>query len=244
MICETNDTIILSLDTSSKNCSISIAGENKIISEYNFISDNKLSSLLIPALEFVMKTAKLELRDIDVFGVGIGPGLFTGIRVGLSTLKGLIFGKKVPVIPVITFKAIAYKFYKVKSLLIPLIQAKRDEVYMAGYTFANGSLKEIIAPDLIHIKQLKTKLLNLNDFCFIGDGVDIYNNFLKDNFQNSKILNRSSFLATEMCRIAFQEYQNQNFILDPKKIKPFYLRKPDAETSFECSQDKNSRSPQ
>lgn len=208
------------------------------------MSDNKLSSLLIPALEYVMKTSKLELSDIDVFGVGIGPGLFTGIRVGLSTLKGLIFGRKVPVVPVITFKAIAYKFRKIQSLLIPLIQAKRDEVYMAGYAFANGSLKEIIAPDLIHINKLKTKLQDQNDFCFIGNGSDIINNFLSDNFQNSKILNRSSFLATEICRIAFQEYQNRNFISDPKKIKPFYLQKPDAETSFEYSQDKNSKSPQ
>jgi tRNA threonylcarbamoyladenosine biosynthesis protein TsaB len=239
---EVNDTTILSLDTSSRNCSISILCGNKIITEYNFISNNELASLIIPAIEFVMKSAKLDLDDIDVFGVGIGPGVFTGIRIGLSTLKGLIFGKRMPIVPVITLKAIAYKFRKVQSGLISLIPAKRNEVYMAGYISNDGILKEIIAPDLIPIKYLETKLKGLDDFCFIGDGTDIYEKFVKDNFQKCKILRRSLFLATEICQIARQEYMNQNYILDLKKIKPFYLQNPDAETNIEKTQNKNRKS--
>jgi tRNA threonylcarbamoyladenosine biosynthesis protein TsaB len=241
MKCETNDTIILSLDTSSKHCSIAISFNNKIISEYNFMSDNKLSSVLIPALEFVMKAAEVELRDINVFGVGIGPGAFTGIRIGLSTLKGLIFGKEVSVVPVVTLKAMACKFQKVQSVLIPLIQAKRNEVYMAGYSSENGSLKEIIAPDLTHINKLKTRLHLLKDFCFVGNGAAIFNDFLKNTFQNCRILNRSSFLATEICQIALLEYRNRNIISNLNEIKPFYLRKPDAESPIKDRQNKDTK---
>ncbi len=241
---EANDINILSLDTSSKNSSISIARGTEIITEYNFVSDNQLSSMLIPAIEFVLNTAKLKLTDIDVFGVGIGPGVFTGIRIGLSTLKGLIYGKKTPVLPVITLKAIAYKYNQANTLLIPLINAKRDEVFIGGYEFTNGSLKEIIAPDLIHISDLKPKLKNFNHFRFIGDGVDIFKEYLKEDFPNSKLIFRSSFLATEICRISLQEYLAQNYNMDLKTIKPFYMRKPDAETKIERNQDKNSKNPQ
>jgi tRNA threonylcarbamoyladenosine biosynthesis protein TsaB len=234
-----NETI-LSLDTSSKYGSISISKGEEILSEYNFNTDNKLSTILIPGIEFVLKTVNLDLEAITAFGLGIGPGSFTGIRVGLATLKGLLFGNKKPVIPVSSLEALAYKYHKTKSLLVPIIDAKRNEIYFAGYYFSADNIQEIIPPDLIRIEDIKAKLGGHSNFIFIGDGVNIYKDFLKENFKNSKLVFRSSFLASEICRIAYNRYLKKRFLTDIQEVKPFYIKKPDAEKT---PQPKNKKSP-
>jgi tRNA threonylcarbamoyladenosine biosynthesis protein TsaB len=176
---------ILSLDTTSKYSSIAISKNEKIEIEYNFITNDNLSSMLIPTIKFILETIKLNLNDIDIFGIAIGPGSFTGIRVGLSTLKGLLLKKKKPVVPVVTLKALAYKHIDSNFPIVPVIDAKKEEVYIAGY-----------------------------------------------NFKKSKILVRTPFVASEICKISHKEFISKNFVLDLQDLKPFYLRKPDAEQNY------------
>lgn len=221
-------TNVLSFDTTSGYASISISYGEQIIIEHNFITQNNLASTLVPAIEFVLNSVRLRISDIDVFGIGIGPGLFTGIRVGLSTLKGLIFKEMKPVVPVITLKALAYKSFDSNSTIISLIDAKRDEVYIAGYNFINNNVKEVIAPDCVHIHELKTILKEVQNFNFIGSGAEVYGKFIKKNLKKSKIFHRSPFLSSEICRIAFNEYKRKNYINDLKKLLPLYIRRPDA----------------
>ena len=236
-----NETI-LAFDTSSKYCSISISNGEEILSEYNFITDNKLSVILIPGIEFVLKTVNLDLKAIAAFGIGIGPGSFTGIRVGLATLKGLLFGNDKPIIPVLSLEALAYKYQKTKSLLIPIIDAKRNEIYMAGYHSFSNNIQEIIAPDLIRIEEIPAKLKGHSNLHFIGDGANIYKEYLHNNFKNSKLIYRSSFLASEMCRIANYRYLKRMAVTDIQYVKPFYIKKPDAE-KIHLQKNKNKKSP-
>jgi tRNA threonylcarbamoyladenosine biosynthesis protein TsaB len=76
--------IILSLDTSSRDASIAVLKDEDVLLEYNFSSQDNLSAMLVPSLEFILKALGLHMAQIDVFGVGIGPGLFTGIRIGID----------------------------------------------------------------------------------------------------------------------------------------------------------------
>lgn len=223
---------ILSLDTTSKFSSISISKGEKTQIEYNFTTNDNLSSMLIPTIKFLIETINLDLNDIDVFGIAIGPGSFTGIRVGLSTIKGLLFEKKKPVVPVVTLKALAYKHIDSNYPIIPVIDAKREEVYIAGYNFSNQSKTEIIPPQLINIKNFKTKLSPFSNLNFIGTGAEKYRDFIKTNFKKSKIKTRTFFIASEICKISYKEFFNKNFVLDLQDLKPFYLRKPDAEQNY------------
>lgn len=238
---ETGNLIILSLDTSSRNCSIAISKGKLILTEYNFVTGDKLSSVLIPALEFVLNTEKLDLDDIDLFGIGIGPGLFTGIRIGLSTLKGLLLGKNTPVVPVVTLKAIATKYNKSRSLIVPLIDARRGQIYLAGYRRIDNQMKEVMPPDLIQIDDLAVKLRDYSGYHFIGDGVDSYRDHLKRNFPKSKRIQRSSFLASEICKISHDAYLKGQTTANLAHLKPFYLKKPDAETHHQPSENQNSK---
>ena len=223
---------ILSLDTTSKFSSISISKGEKIQIEYNFITDDNLSSMLIPTIKFLLETINLDLNDIDVFGIAIGPGSFTGIRVGLSTIKVLLFEKKTPVVPVVTLKALAYKHIDSNYPIIPIIDAKREEIYIAGYNFSNQGKTEIISPQLINIKNFKTKLSPFSNLNFVGTGAEKYRDFIKANFKKGKIKTRTSFIASEICKMSYKEFTNKNFMLDLQDLKPFYLRKPDAVQNY------------
>lgn len=226
-------TPILSLDTTSKFASLSVSDGEEIIMEYNFATRDELSSTLIPSLNFLLKSAGLELKEIKAFGISIGPGLFTGLRVGLSTLKGLLMGTEKPVIPVVTLEALAYKRpAKDQRPVIPLIDARRNEVYAAAYSHWGKEMNEIQPPTLLHIEKLKDFLQDYDKYRFIGSGADVHKEFLKANFKGFKLADRSCFLASEICKIAFRRFQKKEYITDLQKLTPLYLRKPDAEVNF------------
>ncbi len=92
---------ILALDTTSRFSSIAVLRDDEIQLEYNFSSADNLSALLVPNLDFLLKSLKLDLERVDLLGVAVGPGLYTGIRIGLATIKGLLLGNDRPLVPVV-----------------------------------------------------------------------------------------------------------------------------------------------
>jgi tRNA threonylcarbamoyladenosine biosynthesis protein TsaB len=230
---------ILSLDTTSKSASISIAKGEEIQLEYNFATRDELSVSLIPSLEFVLNSAGLKLSDIDVFGIGVGPGLFTGIRVGLATLKGLLMAEPKPVVPVVTLEALAYKYIEPDFTTVSLIDARRNQVYMAAYHFSQDlmQMEQVIPPGLFSIHQLKERLGPLDYFNFIGSGAEVHKAFIKDNFKQSKLCQRSFFMASEICKITLHNYLKKEYITDLQQLHPIYIRKPDAEQNYTQSQN-------
>ena len=223
---------ILSLDTSSRDASIAVLKNEDVLLEYNFTSRDNLSAMLIPSLEFILKTLGLQMGQIDVFGVGIGPGLFTGIRVGMATLKGLAFAEKKPAVGVISLMALAYKFAGTKKNIMALIDAKKGEVYLGGYCFDNGEFVELVAPCLIKIADMIPLVAEFPDKIFVGSGAEKHMSFIKNNFSASRWLYRSNFLANEIGRITLKQFSRQQYLSDLQDLRPLYLRKPDAETNL------------
>ena len=225
--------LILSLDTTSKHCSISISRNEEILIEYNFIPKGELSANLIPALEFLLKSVDLQLDDINLFGIAVGPGLFTGIRVGMATLKGLLFNHDTPVVPVVTLEAMAYKYHNNTERIISLIDARREEVYLGGYEFKGDSFSPFISPQLIHNSEIDKYVDHSHRYYYVGSGASLYKSYLKDHFSNVKILQRSNFLASEICKLASIRFGQKEFVTDLQQLNPLYVRKPDAETNFQ-----------
>jgi len=224
---------LLSLDTSSHDASIAVLKDEDVLLEYNFTSQDNLSAMLIPSLEFVLKVLGLQIAQIDVFGIGIGPGLFTGIRIGMATLKGLAFSGRKPVVGVISLKALAYKFADTEKNIMSLVDAKKGEVYLGGYRFSNGELVELVPPCLLKIADIVPLVAKFPDKIFVGSGAEKHMDFLKNNFSECRRPYRSNFLANEIGMIALKQFRRQQYLSDLQDLLPFYLRKPDAETNLD-----------
>lgn len=233
----TGTPLILSLDTTSGHSSISISRGDEIEIEYNVTIQDTLSVSLIPSLEFVMNSKGLKPGDIDIYGITTGPGLFTGIRVGLSTLKGILFSLEKPVVPVLTLKAAAYKCLDITDItdgltIIPLLDARRNEVYMAAYHRRGNTLEEVIPPTLVHIDELPQAIDSIENPRFTGSGAGVHRQKIDEKFGTGKTIDRSPFLAPEVCKIAHGEFLAGNYIKDLRELLPVYIRKPDAEINF------------
>jgi tRNA threonylcarbamoyladenosine biosynthesis protein TsaB len=224
--------ILLSLDTSSRDASIAVLKEDEVLLECNFSSQDNLSAMLAPSLEFILKTLGLSMAHIDGFAVGIGPGLFTGIRVGLATVKGLAFASGKPIVGVVSLEALAYKFAGSRQNVVPLIDAQKGEVYLGGYSLAGGEAVERIAPCLLRIAAIVPLLADWPGTIFTGSGAERYKDFLKSSFSDCRWLYRSNFLANEIGKIALQRFRRHEYNQDAQALLPFYLRQPDAETNL------------
>jgi len=223
---------LLSLDTSSRDASIAVLKNEDVLLEYNFTSPDNLSVTLIPSLEFILKALGMKIAEIDVFGICTGPGLFTGIRIGMATLKGLAFSESKPVVAVTSLLALAYKFADTKKTVIALIDAKKNEVYLGGYRFENREPVELIPPCLLKIDAIVPLAAKFPEKIFIGSGADKHSEFLKKNFSYVRRQFRSNYLANEIGRIALQQFKRQHYLTDLQELFPFYLRKSDAETNL------------
>jgi tRNA threonylcarbamoyl adenosine modification protein YeaZ len=220
---------ILAIDTTSSQSSIAVLRDEEIVLEYNFSTGENLAGLLIPSMDFLLKSLKLRLDALDVFGVGVGPGLFTSIRIGLATMKGLLFGRRKPVVPVVTLQALAHKICEGKEAITALIDAGRKEVYAACYSWRNEECTTLIEPMLVAIGSLPQHVPPAKDMRFVGSGAETYRDFIKKHYPEAKLDFRSYFLASEIGRIAYAQFRQKRYLYDLQKLMPFYLRRPDAE---------------
>jgi len=229
--------LTFSIDTSSPNCSISVLDREKIMAEYNFISSAELSETLVSYIDHIFSSLKINIDDIGLIGVSTGPGLFTGIRVGLATLKGLFFNNPVPVVPVSSLEAIAAKLSHAGKTVVSILDARRGEVYYAAYSPGDEQLSRIIKPSLIKAEGLKEVLKEDKNIYFTGAGVSVCHDLLKEDFPESIIVKRSPFIASEIGHIALKEFESGNFIKGTDNLEPLYIRIPDAEKNFSAGKD-------
>jgi tRNA threonylcarbamoyladenosine biosynthesis protein TsaB len=221
---------LLCLDTTSGDASLAVRRDDEPLGEFNAAAAGGLAAVLVPALEFLLRSLAMTVADIDLFAAAVGPGLFTGIRVGLATLKGLDFAARKPVAAVGTLEALALKAADAAPLVIPLIDARRGEVYAAGYSLDHGELRERLAPCLLRLEAAVPLLEPLGDLAFVGSGAEVHAERLRRLFPRGRLLQRSRFLAGEVGRIAWRDYRAGRCLPDLQDLRPAYIRKPDAET--------------
>ncbi len=226
--------ILLALDTTSPDASIAVLRDGEIVLEYNFSSRDDLSAMMIPSLEFLLRSLGLKLDQVDLYAVALGPGLFTGIRVGLATLKGLNFSAGKPMVGVNALEALACKLAETRHTIVPMIDARKGEIYAAAYTPnplpAGGRMVERLHPCLLKVEEVAPLLSALADKVFTGSGAEIHRDRLRREFPGDRVWVRSNFLASEIGRIALASFQLRQFTTDPQDLRPVYIRRPDAET--------------
>lgn len=229
--------LIFSLDTTSPNSSIALLDGEKILAEYNFFSSGELSETLVSYIDSVFSSLKIGVGDIGLIGVSTGPGLFTGIRVGLATLKGIFFNRSVPVVPVSSLEAVAAKLAYTGDTIVPVLDARREEIYIASYQSSNEHLTCSVEPTLIKAEELKSVLKSEKNIYFTGAGIPVYSDLIMKDFPGSFVVSRSPFIAGEIGQIALLEFEAGNYLEGTDKLEPLYIRIPDAEKNFRKGKD-------
>ena len=136
--------IVLSIDSSSKVATAALLNDNEVLGEYVINNKREHSVLLMPMIENLLKDCNLTIDDIDGFVVSKGPGSFTGLRIGMATIKGLSFGSSKPYISISTLDALAYSLINFNGIICPIMDALRENVYTGFYKNNNGKLNNIL----------------------------------------------------------------------------------------------------
>jgi len=211
---------ILNIETATKNCSVSIAnnGETIALKELNsgkYSHAEKLHEFI----EEVISKSEIELSDLKAVAVSKGPGSYTGLRIGVSAAKGLCFALDIPLISVDTLKTLALSVSITEGCIIPLLDARRMEVYSSVFDSENKKIREvkaeIITEDSFHNFLTKQKVY------LVGDGVEKCKEVI--NHKNTTFIDGKLPSANEMSMLSFKKYKN-NDIEDVAYFEPFYLK--------------------
>ena len=131
---------ILGIDSSSPDCSVAILDNQKILSQRSGHRRSSFSDQLLPLVDEVLSSAGMELDDVDGFAIATGPGSFTGLRVGMSLIKGFILATEKPFVGVDTLEALAALVPLTDFAICPILDARKSEVYSALFSYKDGQL--------------------------------------------------------------------------------------------------------
>lgn len=132
---------IIGIDSSGLVASVAILEDNKLVAEYTVNNKKTHSQTLLPMLEEIVASSGLDMKEIDAIAIAAGPGSFTGLRIGSATAKGLGLVLKKPIVPVSTLEALAYNLYGTDSLVCPIMDARRNQVYTGIYEFSKKEVE-------------------------------------------------------------------------------------------------------
>jgi len=214
---------LLAIDTSTKNLSLAVAKAGKVVKFRNVKLNRPLSSSIMPSIKKILDSAGISLAKLDGFAIGLGPGSFTGLRVGLSTIKGLAFATDKPIIGISSLDVLAMNIEDNDVQICTLCDAKRNLVYACLYEKKDSILRKksdycLESIDEV-LKKIKGKVL------FIGDGVKLFRNDInKMKSINPKFVNGKFTLPQARCLIplALEKFQKGQRD-DAAKLVPLYL---------------------
>lgn len=219
--------LILQIETATTSCSVALARDGRVLG-FREVNERSVHAEVITLfVEELIATAKLQYRDIDAIAVSCGPGSYTGLRIGISTAKGLCFALDKPLIAIETLEAMANGVisrpgYNPDSdmLLCPMIDARRMEVYTAIYK-ATGENIKVTAAEIINENSFDDLLKN-NKILFFGDGAEKCRAVLSSN-PNAVFFTGFANSAIDLTQKAF-EMLNQKAFEDVAHFEPYYLK--------------------
>ncbi|MDU4937372.1 MAG: tRNA (adenosine(37)-N6)-threonylcarbamoyltransferase complex dimerization subunit type 1 TsaB [Clostridium sp.] len=226
--------IVLSIDSSSKVATVALLNDDTLLGEYVINDKREHSVLLMPMIENLLKDCELTINDIDGFVVSKGPGSFTGLRIGMATIKGLSFGANKPYISLSSLDGLAYSLSYFNGIICPIMDALRENVYTALYKNEDGEFKNIMEPTPMELPDLLEMLKEKNEeVIFTGDGLLKHKEYIKSNFPNAKFASNHVSLtrASSIGELGLNLLKEG--IKDDPNSAPVYLKKPQAERELE-----------
>ncbi|MCK5823807.1 MAG: tRNA (adenosine(37)-N6)-threonylcarbamoyltransferase complex dimerization subunit type 1 TsaB [Ichthyobacteriaceae bacterium] len=212
--------LILNLETATKNCSVSISENGKIISVKELNSSGfSHAEKLHPFIQDVLNKAELKLTDIDAVAISKGPGSYTGLRIGVSSAKGICYGNNIPLIAISTLDSMAYGQKNINSVLVPMLDARRMEVYAK---VLNNDLEEIRKTEAEIIDENSySEFLEKGEVTFFGDGAEKCKDIITSS--NAKFVDNIFPSAIDMAQLSENKFIAKDFE-NTAYFEPFYLK--------------------
>lgn len=222
---------ILALDSSSNAASVSITEDDFILGEFFINTKLTHSQTLVPMIDDVLTRVNIAINDIDLFAVSSGPGSFTGIRIGVSAIKGIAMALNKPCVGVSSLEAMAYNLKDVDSILCSCMDARCNQVYNAIFKVNETKVERIIEDRAISIDELNEELKRYKENVnIIGDGAVLCYNKLSEYFSNINVISENLRYqkASSVAQIAFNQFKKGSFV-KASELLPKYLRLPQAQ---------------
>jgi len=225
---------ILAVESSGMVAAVAVVREGRLIGEYFLDHEKTHSQHLMPLVEQLLAGLDMEIADIDIFAASKGPGSFTGLRIGLATVKGLAQTLDKPIIGVPTLDGLAYNLLSRQGLICPIMNARREQVYTSIYR-SNGKLLRLDEYMAIPVIELVQKLRAFDEpVMFNGDGVPAYWDIIKNEMGDKALMAPINLLtqrASSIACLALDMYKIEG-AQKYTEVVPFYLRKFQAEQKF------------
>lgn len=212
--------LILNIETTTTNCSVSLSkeGETLLLKE-DYDTNYSHAERLHTFIATILKEANVEGKDLDAIAVSKGPGSYTGLRIGVSAAKGLCFALDIPLIAVSTLEALAHQVKAESGVVIPMLDARRMEVFSAVFTSGYNLVRAIEAQILD--ADAFTSYLNNDKVYFIGNGVEKTKTLI--THKNAVFIEGKLPSASTMGAIAYAKYKKSD-TEDVAYFEPFYLK--------------------
>jgi len=235
------DMKILALDTSSSVATVAILEDDVIIGEYSCNNVQTHSQRIMPMIQSLLERVRLSATDMDAFSASIGPGSFTGLRIGVTTIKAMAFAAEKPVISVYTLDALACNLSMSKELICPIIDARSSRVFTAVYRFVNGKLERLTDYLGIHINELVDIIRPMEGgIVFLGDACNLHRDYFNLELGERVSIAPPNIALAKASSVAIlaRDAFLQGKIESCYDMVPFYLRKSQAEREKEKNEKK------
>jgi tRNA threonylcarbamoyladenosine biosynthesis protein TsaB len=221
--------LTLAFDTSSKTAAVALLQDDVIL--YDTIINVGLnhSEVLLPAIDQACLQTRIKIAEIDLFACTIGPGSFTGLRIGVSTLKGLVLGTGKPAVGISSLAALALNVSRSSKIICSVMDAGRGQVYIAYYLYnENGLIDQIGTDKVVNPREIIHN--PEQEIIFVGDGAIKYADILSNT--KTKEINIASvmqqYIRASSVGFLGREKYDRNELLNAENFVPIYLRSADA----------------
>jgi tRNA threonylcarbamoyladenosine biosynthesis protein TsaB len=226
--------IILGIETATQQVGCALGGIEGVLASFHSAKGRRHAETLTPAIEFLCKQARVDIKEVSVVAVDVGPGLFTGLRVGIAAAKAIAQALRVPMIGLSSLDLLAFPLRHCSRLVVPVIDARRGEVFTAMYRQVPGGLQRVEPYRLTSPQDLASDLQARNEDCLlVGDGAQRY----RDLFDDARPAELSAVgfaypSAEALVELAQPKALREEFV-QPWELEPLYLRKSDAEINWD-----------
>ncbi|MBW7956637.1 MAG: tRNA (adenosine(37)-N6)-threonylcarbamoyltransferase complex dimerization subunit type 1 TsaB [Deltaproteobacteria bacterium] len=222
---------ILAIDTSSQSGSIALLEDRRLISEWTVGDAGTHSNWLLKSLEAHLKNAGQKLDEIDLFAIDVGPGSFTGLRIGISALKGLAWPLGKDIAGVSTLASLAMNLPYSARVVCPVLDARKGEVYTALYETMSGLPKAVMPDSAMRpealLKEIEGRGLE-GEIVFLGSGLSVYMELLVETLRDAYAA-PPHLWHIRASNVGLLAFEHAGEAVSPAELVPVYLRKSEAE---------------
>ena len=229
---------ILGIDTSTMAANVAVLEDDKLICEYTINTKKTHSQKLMPMIENMLKLSDLDIKEIDAIAICVGPGSFTGLRIGMATAKAMAHVNNIPLIGVNSLEILGANMDLCNRNICSILDAQRNQVYMNKYILKDDKITELEEISIKPIDELLEEISSSNeDWVLVGEVVYKYKEKIEE-ISNITIPSPANNItkASTLCFVARDKMLANDQVYNCYNINPMYIRKSQAEEQYEEKQ--------